>query len=169
MLSTASSLTALEVIAADRLRAWAYNYTTELFSRERLSVIITPTAGFTAPILKSRYKSYGLSDTWLTMKVMRHVFFANFIGLPAHTVPVGFTRCPDTDAELLLPVGVQLIGKHWGEHTLLRLANALDHSGSGMLSMGKSSVLKGKKERFYNPLASAKAYTDKHNPVRQGF
>lgn len=147
MLSTAASLSALEVISADRLRSWAFNYTVNLFDNKRLSVIITPTVGFTAPVLLNKYKSHGLSDTTLVMKTMKHVFLANLIGLPAYSVPIGFSACPETGKKL--PVGVQLIGNHWGEHVLLRMANAIDHSY--YIQNNDSAP----KDHYFNPLNNA--------------
>lgn len=45
-----------------------------------------------------------------------NTLFANYYGLPAMTVPCGF----DTKG---LPVGLQIVGKHWDEPTVLRLAD----------------------------------------------
>ena len=46
---------------------------------------------------------------------------ANFTGLPAISVPCGFTRSG-------LPVGLQLIGRAFDEATLLRIAYCYEHS-----------------------------------------
>ena len=61
---------------------------------------------------------------------MRHIFLANFLGLQAHTVPVGgVDGGRDGDSVgLRLPVGLQLLGAPWSEHVLLRLAAALDEA-----------------------------------------
>lgn len=40
-----STVTALEALAADKLRAWAFKYVTELYERERLTAIVNPTIG----------------------------------------------------------------------------------------------------------------------------
>ena len=48
-----------------------------------------------------------------------YTFPANLAGLPALTVPCGFTPAG-------LPVGVQLIGRPFGETTLLGLAGAYE-------------------------------------------
>ena len=135
------------------MRAWAFNYTVDLFESEGLSVIITPTVGFTAPVLKDRFKSRGVSDTDLVMKTMKHVFLANLVGLPAHSVPVGYSKCPHTGKDL--PVGLQLIGKHWGESTLLRLANAIDQSGLVHNKLSTDVI----KDHYFNPLYISYAYS----------
>ena len=123
-LAIASSLSALEVISADRLRSWAFNYTVSLFEEERLSTIITPTVGLLPAELEAASLSHGLSDTALVMKIMKHMFFANFIGLPAYSLPVGYDIHPQTG--VTLPIGLQLIGAHWSEHILLRLGLAIE-------------------------------------------
>ena len=45
---------------------------------------------------------------------------ANFTGLPAVSFPAGYNSAE-------LPIGIQAIGRHWQEHTLLRLALAGEH------------------------------------------
>jgi Asp-tRNA(Asn)/Glu-tRNA(Gln) amidotransferase A subunit family amidase len=136
-LAIATSLSALEVISADRLRSWAFNYTVSLFEHERLSAIVTPTVGFLAPELEDASLSHGVSDTTLVMKVMKHMFLANFIGLPAYSVPVGYDIHPKTG--VTLPIGLQLIGAHWTEHVLLRLAACIEKDISSPITQLKSS------------------------------
>jgi amidase len=48
--------------------------------------------------------------------------FANLVGLPALTIPVG--RDPTG-----LPVGAQIVGPHWSEARLLEIAHALEEAG----------------------------------------
>ncbi len=45
--------------------------------------------------------------------------FANIAGVPALAVPCGFTK-------MQLPIGMQLVGKHWDEHLLYKLAYAYE-------------------------------------------
>ena len=52
---------------------------------------------------------------------LKFAFLSSTVGLPAISVPVGFT--PDG-----LPVGLQLIGAHRGEAKLLQIANLLEKS-----------------------------------------
>lgn len=46
---------------------------------------------------------------------------ANFLGLPAITVPIGVD--PSNDE---MPIGLQLLGNHWEEATLLELVLHLE-------------------------------------------
>jgi Asp-tRNA(Asn)/Glu-tRNA(Gln) amidotransferase A subunit family amidase len=121
-----STASALEVIAADRMRAWALNYTTELFQRQRLDAIINPTVGFTAPVLHDAYKKHGVSDSAMVMKMMKQIFLANLLGLPAISIPIGFSKCPETGTKL--PLGLQFTANHWKENILLQIANVFEKS-----------------------------------------
>ena len=125
------------------------NYTLDLMQREQLAVIATPTVGGYAPLFKESFKSSGLGDISLAMNLTKHVFFANFLGLPAHSVPIGLRKCPLSGENL--PVGLQLIGKYWSENVLLRLANAVDYSDL-IYHKNYSSV---EKKKFYSPLRNS--------------
>jgi Asp-tRNA(Asn)/Glu-tRNA(Gln) amidotransferase A subunit family amidase len=50
---------------------------------------------------------------------MKHISLVNFIGLPSYSVPVGFlppnVKHNSEQQDIVLPVGIQLIGDHWGE------------------------------------------------------
>jgi Asp-tRNA(Asn)/Glu-tRNA(Gln) amidotransferase A subunit family amidase len=50
---------------------------------------------------------------------MRYVIPGNLVGLPALTLPVGY------DAQGL-PISMQLMGRHWQEQILFRVAAALE-------------------------------------------
>ena len=117
--SLGHTYTASEIRAADTLRAWFSTYITELFKEHSLSAIVTPTSPIDPPILTEEVKKSGVSDTALVYQVMKYMSMVNFLGLPAHTVPVGYSKSG-------LPIGLQFIGKHWDEAVLLRLANTVD-------------------------------------------
>jgi len=51
---------------------------------------------------------------------MRFASMANFTGLPALSVPAGYDHNG-------LPVGIQLIGRWWEEHKLLRLGKVIEN------------------------------------------
>lgn len=40
-----STVTALEALCADKIRAWAFEYVTEMFEELKLTVIVNPTMG----------------------------------------------------------------------------------------------------------------------------
>ena len=143
-IAVGSSVSGLEVMAADKLRAWALNYTTELFRRESLDFIVNPTVGFTAPLIRDSHKTHGVSDSAQVMKMMKHVNLANLLGMPSVSIPIGFGKCVETGKKL--PVGLQLTGLHWGEAKLLQMANIFATS---------VSTEKIKPVYFVNPIKNA--------------
>uniref|UniRef100_N1R1Y2 Glutamyl-tRNA(Gln) amidotransferase subunit A n=1 Tax=Aegilops tauschii TaxID=37682 RepID=N1R1Y2_AEGTA len=85
---------------------------------KKVDVIATPTTGMTAPkIPPSALK--GESDYVVSAKLMQFIFAGNLLGLPAISVPVGHDKQG-------LPIGLQLIGRPWGEASLLRVALAVE-------------------------------------------
>ena len=85
---------------------------------ETVDVIVTPTNGCTAPIIKPDALD-GESDLSTLSKAMRFVPAANMTGLPAISFPAGY------DAQGL-PVGFQAMGRAFEESLLLRLAVAAE-------------------------------------------
>ncbi len=118
-----NSLTALETLSADKVRAWGVKYVRNIFKKERLTAIVNPTVGVQAPPLTAEAMSYGESNTALVVQVMKYIFMANYLGLPGYTVPVGYVA---SESGSDLPVGFHMMGNHWQEHHLLRLAHAFD-------------------------------------------
>jgi aspartyl-tRNA(Asn)/glutamyl-tRNA(Gln) amidotransferase subunit A len=55
------------------------------------------------------------------MLLLRNTLPVNVWGLPAISVPCGFT----SDG---LPIGLQIIGPHWGEAVILQLAHAYEQA-----------------------------------------
>ncbi len=86
---------------------------------EKVDAIVTPTTGRTAPILPEDALKTGESNLETTGQIMRFAAAANLTGLPAVSVPVGYD-------ELGLPIGLQLMGRAWEEHKLLRLAAVVE-------------------------------------------
>lgn len=80
-----------------------------------MDVIVTPTTAIPAPLIEGR-----IVDTQTVSQLMRFITAGNFLGFPGLTVPVGYMN--DTN----LPIGLQLMSKHWNEHVLLRLGNAVE-------------------------------------------
>ena len=116
-----SSMTALEALAGERLRGWAFDYVTqELFAKLRLTAIVGPTTGILAPRIPPGALETGEYNVALVVKLMRHIFSANLLGLPALVVPVGH------DEETQLPWSMQLMGDHWSEAELLRVGRVLE-------------------------------------------
>lgn len=128
-LSLGKTFSGVETNAANKIRAWAFNYVTkDLFQDLRLTAIAAPTIPMEVPYLSERAKLRGSSDSTLVVQVMKFISLANLIGLPAYTVPVGFVKNEKVadKSSGVLPVGFQLMGEHWQEHKLLRLAHAVE-------------------------------------------
>merc|ERR1712226_1570460 len=89
----------------------------QVFSK--VDAYVSPAAGTTAPPLPDAAKPYGESNTGLVMKVMKFIFMANLLGNPGVTIPVAYEETTS------LPIALHLMADHWGEATLLRIANAL--------------------------------------------
>jgi aspartyl-tRNA(Asn)/glutamyl-tRNA(Gln) amidotransferase subunit A len=83
-----------------------------------VDVVFTPTTPGTAFRLGERTR-----DPYAMYRADVFTVTANLAGLPAASVPIGFVNG--------LPVGGQLIARHWGEPTLLRAAAALEAGMAG--------------------------------------
>ncbi|KAI4299199.1 hypothetical protein L6164_032680 [Bauhinia variegata] len=112
------SFTAADYVAAQCLRRRIMYYYMEIF--KNVDVIVTPTTGMTAPIIPPRALQSGETDMVVAGYLMRFVIAANLLGFPAISVPVGYDKQG-------LPIGLQLIGRPWGEATILRLASAVEN------------------------------------------
>ncbi|XP_076904161.1 fatty acid amide hydrolase-like [Bidens hawaiensis] len=112
-----NSFSASDYVAAQRLRRRLMYYHMEIF--ENVDVIVTPTTGMTAPVITKSALKMGESDIKVTGNLMRFIIAANLLGLPAITIPVGYDKQG-------LPIGLQIIGRPWGEATILRLAAAFE-------------------------------------------
>jgi Asp-tRNA(Asn)/Glu-tRNA(Gln) amidotransferase A subunit family amidase len=73
----------------------------------------------TAPPLSPDAELAGASDQQLLEQLSAFSFAANLTGLPALSLPAGY----DAGG---LPVGLQLMGRHWQEGTLLRAGRVLE-------------------------------------------
>jgi Asp-tRNA(Asn)/Glu-tRNA(Gln) amidotransferase A subunit family amidase len=130
-----STVTALEVLSGEKLRAWAFHYVRDLFTTHNLTAIVTPTAPMLAPELIDAVKQFGETNSPLAVKMMKYVYLANLLGLPGYSVPVGFVdEKTHSGAEAMLPVGLQLIGTHWTEDKLMRLAHSIEQGHTNKLA-----------------------------------
>lgn len=108
---------ASDYVAAQCLRRRLMYYHMEIF--KNVDIIVTPTTGMTAPIISPSALKFGESNLQVGGYLMRFVVAANLLGLPAISVPVGYDKQG-------LPIGLQLIGRPWGEASILRLASAVE-------------------------------------------
>jgi aspartyl-tRNA(Asn)/glutamyl-tRNA(Gln) amidotransferase subunit A len=81
---------------------------------EEIDVLVTPTTPIPAPLIADLKKD---PDSLRPCEILllRNTRPANVWGLPSISLPGGFTK-------LGLPIGLQIIGAHWAEATVLQLA-----------------------------------------------
>jgi aspartyl-tRNA(Asn)/glutamyl-tRNA(Gln) amidotransferase subunit A len=86
---------------------------------EQVDAILAPAAPIPAPRIGEREVPIGGKTESVRSLLVGTSRPANFTGLPAISIPCGFTRGG-------LPVGLQLIGPHWAEARLLAIALAYE-------------------------------------------
>ena len=87
---------------------------------EEVDVLVTPTTPMAAPALAPLEEQPDrLRPAELAM--LRNTRPFNVWGIPAISVPCGFTRAG-------LPIGLQISGPHWGEASVLQLAHAYEQA-----------------------------------------
>lgn len=87
---------------------------------ERVDAIVAPTSPIPAPRIGQReIRIAGTRKTAVRAELLRMMRTANLAGLPALSLPCGFTHEG-------LPVGMQLIGPEWKEARLLSIALAYE-------------------------------------------
>jgi len=122
----------LRRILAGRDTEWS-GYTRSILelkeSRRRIAAVfadvdllITPTVPVPAPPI-SAFRDNPEAQRPRELLLLRNTQPFNVWGLPAISVPCGFTRAG-------LPVGLQISGPHWGEADVLRLAHAYEQTNS---------------------------------------
>jgi aspartyl-tRNA(Asn)/glutamyl-tRNA(Gln) amidotransferase subunit A len=112
-LELGSPFLAVHYVQAQRLREMAVEaWQQEVFSR--VDLIATPTTPITAPRIEE-------GDLSTTFNLIRFTNPLNFLGVPAISVPCGFTQEG-------LPIGLQLAGHWWAEETVLRAAHAYERA-----------------------------------------
>lgn len=111
------SFSSTDYVASQCIRRRIMHYHMEAF--KKVDFIATPTTGMTAPKIPPSALKSGESDYVVSAYLMRFIIAGNLLGLPAITVPVGHDKQG-------LPIGLQLIGRPWGEASLLRVASAVE-------------------------------------------
>lgn len=87
---------------------------------ESVDVLVTPTTPIPAPSIAELTQNPDLLRPQEIL-LLRNTRPVNIWGLPAISVPCGFTQAG-------LPIGLQIIGPHWGERNVLRLAHAYEQA-----------------------------------------
>jgi aspartyl-tRNA(Asn)/glutamyl-tRNA(Gln) amidotransferase subunit A len=86
---------------------------------QEVDAIVAPTLPVPAPPIGAEFMQIDGEQIGVRPAVVGHARPANFTGLPAISVPCGFTNGG-------LPIGLQLIGRAFDEATLLRIAYAYE-------------------------------------------
>jgi aspartyl-tRNA(Asn)/glutamyl-tRNA(Gln) amidotransferase subunit A len=87
-----------------------------------VDVLVTPTLPMPAPLIADlKANPDGLRPAEL--RLLRNTRPFNVWGLPAISVPCGFTQSG-------LPIGLQIAGQHWREDAVLRLAHAYEQASA---------------------------------------
>ncbi|OZG71607.1 amidase [Hahella sp. CCB-MM4] len=116
-LALAKVFSSTDYVKAQRVRTLAINEFNRVL--QDVDMIVTPTTAITAPPVQQESDDSAESNIQVLTELMRFAFPANLTGLPALTVPVDYD-------EKGLPIGLQLMGKAWSEHLLLRCGKALE-------------------------------------------
>ena len=132
------SLSSIQYLNAQKQRTRALACLRRIF--ETVDVIVTPTTACTPTPVSQAAIPLGEIDGMTSGRLMRFVFLANLCGNPALSLPVGYTE------EAGLPVGIQLMGRHYEERVLLRVGLAMERSGRFPTK---------KPQVFYSPLDSS--------------
>jgi len=85
-----------------------------------VDALVTPTIRMPAPAI-SDLKANPDALRPAELKLLRNTRPFNVWGLPAISIPCGFTRSG-------LPIGLQITGPHWREDMVLRLAHAYEQA-----------------------------------------
>ena len=89
---------------------------------DEVDVILAPTSPITAPpVGEKQVRVEGERETATRAELLRFTRPSNLSGMPAISIPCGFTRES-------LPVGMQLMGPKWGEARLLAIALAYEEA-----------------------------------------
>jgi len=110
-------LTNIDYIHAQRMRTRAMEIFNDVF--RSVDAVITPSTAVAAPAVPDDALPLGESNLEMLSDIMRYAFPGNLTGLPALSVPIGYT-------EDKLPVGLQIISGAWKESLIFRIAANLE-------------------------------------------
>jgi len=106
---------AVEYLEALRWRGPAL--ATHLASIGTIDAIIAPVANSAAPTIEATDVGAGAGAELAIQKITRFMRLANYLGLPSLVVPAGYSSGN-------LPIGIQLIGRPFGDEILIALGEA---------------------------------------------
>jgi Asp-tRNA(Asn)/Glu-tRNA(Gln) amidotransferase A subunit family amidase len=116
-LALARELNNRDYVKAQQVRTRMIRHMEAIFAK--CDVLVTPSTAITAPAIRPDVLPSGESDLDMTSGMMRYVFLTNLTGHPGLSVPVGY----DGNG---MPIGLQLTGRFWEEHTLLRVGEQVE-------------------------------------------
>jgi len=118
LLAVGSQVTAYDYHLAQRMRNLLMQHLAFLFQQHPGLLIVTPTSAMAGwPIEKSGDLTHGVSDANRSIRSMEYVWLANFCGLPAISVPVGYAQPVHGNGKV--PVGCMVMGEWGAEEQLL--------------------------------------------------
>lgn len=120
---------ASDYLLAQKLRNLLMQHLANLWQEHPGMIIVTPTTACAGwPIRSKSELKFGICDGDVTMKTMEYVWMANFCGVPALSVPVGFVgpeggekdgQEAGEEVKGKIPVGMMGMGEWAGEEQLL--------------------------------------------------
>jgi len=113
-------ISAAEYIARRRELEEARRRIGTVFANGQVDVLVTPTTPLAAPAI-AELKANPEALRPAELKLLRNTRPFNVWGLPAISVPCGFTQSG-------LPIGLQIAGPQWREDLVLRLAHAYEQA-----------------------------------------
>ena len=120
-----SSTTALEVLAAEKLRRATMAAVEELFGGDGgVDCIVTPTTPMVAPKIPRGFDwDTGESNTVMSVALLKFVFLGNFLGLPSLAHPIGFSGVEDG----AMPISMLFTARQWsGEGLVMKLSKVAE-------------------------------------------
>lgn len=114
-----NTLRGVDYVVAQRIRRRACQQMEKLFSR--VDLLATPATATTATPVPNDALQTGESNLPLLDRIMRFVTLANLTGYPAISFPAGYSSEG-------MPINLQLMGRAWEEHVLLRAAFSAEQS-----------------------------------------
>ena len=109
--------TGTQYFTALKQRTRSINILKNIF--QKVDCIITPATGVVAPKIPADAVGGGQIDAATSGTLMKFSVLANFTGIPGVVVPVGYNEDD-------LPIGLQVMGRWWEEHVILRVAHAVE-------------------------------------------
>ncbi|MBI4642092.1 MAG: Asp-tRNA(Asn)/Glu-tRNA(Gln) amidotransferase GatCAB subunit A, partial [Candidatus Tectomicrobia bacterium] len=118
-LTLGSLIPAISYIKAQRLRRYMYDKFLNIF--QDVDVVVTPCLPITAPEISATDVVVDGVSLPVAEALTRLTRIYNILGLPAITIPCGFSRGG-------LPIGLQIAGRPFNEGVVLRVAEAYERS-----------------------------------------